>query len=103
MGRIADDRDTSVGTAIKHSIGVWPAVVDDETASLECLPERELVLLANIGPVGGAKVTLRLSDTADGCRVGMSEVPATGPMSLAPDRLAQMAMNVRNRECLWRP
>jgi uncharacterized protein YndB with AHSA1/START domain len=99
----AVDRDWSAqGTRIKHSVGVWPFVINDETMSLECVPLEELVLLAKMGPLGAARVTLRLSDIPGGCRVEMSEVPSEGPMNLLPERLAALAMDVRNRECLWR-
>jgi hypothetical protein len=100
--RAVDKNWPAPGSAIKHSIGVWPFVIDDETVSERCLPERELVILAKLGPVGGARVTLRLIDLPDGCRVEMSEVPAQGPMNLLPDQVAELGMDVRNRECLWR-
>ncbi|MBV9090852.1 MAG: SRPBCC family protein [Mycobacteriaceae bacterium] len=99
----AVDRDwPAPGTRIEHSIGVWPLVIDDMTLSLECVPQEEVVLLAKMGSVGAARVTLRFSDVPGGCRVEMGEVPAEGPINLLPDRLAQLAMDVRNRECLWR-
>lgn len=100
--RAVDRAWPAAGTRIKHSIGVWPLVVDDETVSLRCVPLAELVILAKIGPVGAARVTLRLSDLADGCRVEMSELPERGPLNLLPKRLATLAMDARNRECLWR-
>ncbi len=90
------------GTKISHSIGIWPAVVDDDTLVLSCRPQEELVLLAKLGPVGAAEITLQLSDIADGCRIEMGEVPVSGPMSVIPDRLAALAVTPRNRECLWR-
>lgn len=99
----AVDKDwPAEGSELLHSIGVWPLVVDDKTVVLGCEPERELVLLAKMGPFGAAKVTLRLADSADGCRVQMSEVPAQGLMNVVPDRVAQPALDVRNWECLWR-
>ncbi|MBV9516149.1 MAG: SRPBCC family protein [Mycobacteriaceae bacterium] len=100
--RAVDANWPAPGTIIKHSIGAWPLVIDDETVSLECNPERELVLLAKVGPVGAARVTLRLTDIENGCRVEMSEVPEQGPMSIIPDRIAEPVADVRNRECLWR-
>lgn len=100
--RAVDENWPAAGTTIKHSIGVWPLVVDDETVSVECVPERELVLLAKIGPAGAARITVRLTDVGDGCRVEMSEVPERGPMNLIPDRLAAVAVDVRSHECLWR-
>ncbi|HEY7051167.1 MAG TPA: SRPBCC family protein [Mycobacterium sp.] len=100
--RAVDKNWPAEGSTIQHSVGVWPLVIDDETIAERCLPERELVLLAKSGVGGAARVTLRLSDTPDGCRVEMSEVGAKGPMSLMPDRLTQIAVDIRNRECLWR-
>lgn len=90
------------GTTIHHSIGVWPLVINDVTISQECIDERKLVLLAKLGPAGAARITLMLSDIPGGCRVSMSEVPVKGPIAVLPDRLALLAVNPRNRECLWR-
>ncbi|MCW2649461.1 MAG: polyketide cyclase [Mycobacterium sp.] len=100
--RAVDHDWPAPGTRIKHSIGVWPFVINDETVSLRCVPLEEIVLLAKMGPVGAAEVGLRLSDIADGCRVEMSEAPAEGPIKVLPDRLTMIAMDIRNRECLWR-
>ena len=100
--RAVDHDWPAAGTRIEHSVGVWPLVIDDMTVSLECMPLEELVLLAKMGPVGAARVTLQLTDVPGGCRVEMSEVPAQGPINLLPDLLAQPALDVRNRECLWR-
>jgi hypothetical protein len=52
--------------------------------------------------VGNSRITLRLTDVGDGCRVEMSEAPDQGPMNFIPDRIAAIAVDVRNRECLWR-
>jgi len=90
------------GSTIKHSVGVWPLVVNDQTEVESCTPGEELVLKARIGLFGAARITLRLTDIADGCRIEMIEVPVTGPASLMPDRLALIAVYPRNRECLWR-
>jgi hypothetical protein len=99
----AVDRDwPAPGTIIKHSIGVWPLVINDETVVQSCEPLQELVLLAKIGPVGAALVTLRLHDIPGGCRVEMPEVPAMGPIDIIPDRLALIAFWPRNKESLWR-
>ena len=100
--RAVDKNWPATGTAIHHSIGVWPLVIDDETVAESCVPERELVLLAKLGPAGAARITLRFSESSNGCRVEMAEIPAKGPMNLVPDRVAALAVDVRNRECLWR-
>lgn len=36
----------ALGTKIHHTIGVWPATIDDETVVEACKPLEELVLLA---------------------------------------------------------
>ncbi|WP_205873403.1 SRPBCC family protein [Mycobacterium camsae] len=100
--RAVDTNWPQPGSAIKHSVGVWPLVIDDKTEVESCTPGAELVLKARVGLFGAARITLRLSDNPDGCRIEMSEVPVTGPASLLPDRLALAAVYPRNRECLWR-
>jgi hypothetical protein len=59
-------------------------------------------LLARVRPATEARVTLRLSGTAAGCRVAMSEVAVSGPLSSLPETLQAAAFAPRNRECLWR-
>jgi uncharacterized protein YndB with AHSA1/START domain len=91
------------GSTIYHSIGIWPALLDDSTEVVASEPTRELVLLANGRPFGRARVTLRLFDLADGgCRIEMAEVPVSPPLSLLPDRVSLAAAFPRNRECTWR-
>lgn len=90
------------GARILHSIGVWPAVIDDETVALSCTPQEELVLLARLGPAGAARITLRLSDIEGGCRVEMAEVAVEGPMRFVPARVQLAGFWPRNRECTWR-
>ena len=92
----------SPGTRILHSIGAWPAVIDDETLVESCSPRRELILFARVRPAADARVTLRLTGTAAGCRVAMSEVAVSGPMSWLPEPVQAAAFAPRNRECLWR-
>ncbi|WP_236950420.1 SRPBCC family protein [Mycobacterium sp. MS1601] len=91
------------GSKIHHTIGVWPLALDDETEVEVCVPVSELVLLAKGRPAFAARVSLRLSDTADGgCVVDMSEVPLGGPLNLVPRKIALAAAWPRNRECLRR-
>ncbi len=100
--RAVDTDWPAPGTRILHSIGVWPAVIDDETVVLRCTPEEELVLLARLGPAGAARITLRLNDIDGGCRVEMAEVAVEGPMRFVPNRLQLAGIWPRNRECTWR-
>ncbi|WP_059020297.1 SRPBCC family protein [Mycobacterium sp. M26] len=100
--RAVDSDWPAAGTRILHSIGVWPAVINDETVVLRCTPHEELVLLARLGPLGAARITLRLSDIPEGCRLEMAEVAVEGPTRLVPDRLQLAGVWPRNKECTWR-
>ncbi|MCF6389892.1 SRPBCC family protein [Mycobacterium sp. MBM] len=101
--RAVDPRWPEAASAIDHSIGIWPLLLDDQTVVEACVPMRELVLLATGRPFGKARVTIRLSDTADGgCRITMAEVPVGFPLGWMPRRLALTAAIPRNRECLRR-
>jgi hypothetical protein len=90
------------GSKIHHTIGVWPIVLNDETEVESATPIEELVLHAKGRPFGGARITLRLYDTLDGCRIEMAEVPLGGPLNLLPRRVALALAYPRNRECLAR-
>ncbi|MGB6766175.1 SRPBCC family protein [Mycobacterium sp.] len=101
--RAVDSNWPAPGTRILHSIGTWPAVINDETVVHSCVPGEELVLLAKVRPVVTARITLRLTDLPGGqCRVAMSEVAASRPLSWAPDSVQLLGVAPRNRECTWR-
>lgn len=100
--RAVDANWPEPGAAIRHSIGIWPLVINDQTVVESCTPSHELVLHAGLGRLGAARITMRLTDIADGCRVEMIEVPVEGLISHIPDRAALVAVAPRNRECLWR-
>src|SRR3954465_5053478 len=65
--RAVDREWPAPGATIRHSIGIWPAVIDDETVVEKCEPSTEIVLLAKGRPLGAARITLRLFDTDTGC------------------------------------
>jgi hypothetical protein len=100
--RAVDPNWPAPGSRIHHTIGIWPAVLNDETEVESCTPLEELVLLAKGRPFGGARITLRLCDIDSGCRIDMTEVPVGGPLNWVPRRLALAAAWPRNRECLRR-
>jgi hypothetical protein len=100
--RAVDSHWPAPGTRILHSIGTWPAVINDETVVLSCVSGEELVLLAKVRPAATARITLRLTDLPGGCRVEMSEVAASRPLRWVPDRVQLLGVAPRNRECTWR-
>jgi hypothetical protein len=101
--RAVDAHWPQVGSTIRHSVGIWPLVLDDVTEVVGCQPLHQLVLVAKGRPFGKARITLRLSDIEDGgCQIEMAEVPVGMPMGWVPNRLALAAAVPRNRECTWR-
>jgi hypothetical protein len=100
--RAVDPNWPAPGSTIHHTIGIWPVVVNDETVVETSIPHEELVLHAKTRPFGGARITLRLFDTPNGCRIEMAEVPVGGPLNWIPRRLALAAAYPRNRECTAR-
>jgi hypothetical protein len=100
--RAVDPQWPAPGSTIRHSIGIWPFLIDDLTVSEACKPLEELVMLAKGRPLGAARVTMRLFDIEGGCRIEMAEVPVGAPMGWVPNRLALAAAIPRNRECTWR-
>jgi len=99
--RAVDPNWPAPGSTIRHSIGVWPLVINDETVVEKSVPQEELVLHAK-GQLGGARVILRLTDIPEGCRVSMEEYPVSGIGAVIPRRIADLAAWPRNRESLWR-
>lgn len=100
--RAVDPDWPAAGSSIRHSVGVWPLLLNDETHVEECVPTEKLVLLAKGRPFGNARIILRLTDIPDGCRVEMQEFPVGGPAAVMPNRLSDIAVYPRNRETLWR-
>lgn len=100
--RAVDPTWPAPGSVIHHTIGIWPATLNDETVVESCAPQRELVLLAKGRPLGNARISLRLFDTETGCRIEMTEVPVGGPLNWVPRRLALAAVWPRNRESMRR-
>ena len=87
--RAVDSNWPAPGTRILHSIGTWPAVIDDETVVEHSIPGEELVLMAKTRPAAKARITLQLTDLPDGgCRVAMTEVVVSRSAALGARHLA---------------
>ena len=87
---------------LHHSVGVWPAVIDDVTVSLEWSPPTRAVFQAKGWPIGEATVTLDVKRRGDGCVVRLQEEPAAGPGRWVPPFLTQPLLVWRNAETLRR-
>ena len=100
--REVDDEWPAVGSRIKLSIGMWPALLNDETEILACDPPKLLGLRAKPWPFGQVDVTLELSAYGAGTRVLMTEDVVSGPGKLMPAPVRKPAIVWRNNECLRR-
>jgi uncharacterized protein YndB with AHSA1/START domain len=100
--RAVDATWPQVGARVHHSVGVWPAVLDDNTEVLECDPGHFLRLRARGWPLGEAEVGLRLSASGAGTLVEMHEQAVSGPGALVPEPLKGLSIKVRNVESLRR-
>ncbi|MDT5173251.1 MAG: hypothetical protein QOG37_502 [Mycobacterium sp.] len=92
----------ATGARILHSIGAWPAVINDETVVENCVTGERLVLLAKVRPAAKARITLTLTDIPGGCRVTMAEVAVSRPLRWIPEGVQLVGVAPRNRECTWR-
>jgi len=100
--REVDDTWPEPGSRIHHSVGLWPAVINDETEMLECVPGSRVELNAKAWPGGEARVTISLEAQGAGTRVRMREDVTGGPARLVPKLVRAPALVWRNRESLRR-
>lgn len=100
--RQVDDSWPAAGSRLHHSVGLWPALLDDITTVMEYEPDRRLVLQARAWPTGEATVVLEVQATHTGCRVTMSEDATRGPATVLPRPLRAAMLRPRNRETLQR-
>jgi uncharacterized protein YndB with AHSA1/START domain len=92
----------AVGSRLRHSVGVWPALLDDDTEVLEVQAPHRLVLRARAWPAGEAHVQFHLSADGAGTRVSLSEDAVAGPGRLVPKPLRDVQLTWRNTETLRR-
>lgn len=100
--RDVDAHWPDAGTRLHHSVGVWPALLDDETEVLESLPPTLLRLRAKGWPAGEAEVVLRLEAHAEGTEVSITEDVVKGPGLLMPKPARDAQIGLRNAETLQR-
>jgi Polyketide cyclase / dehydrase and lipid transport len=100
--RQVDDMWPEAGSKIHHSVGLWPAVINDDTEVIECLPGSVIGLRAKAWPAGEATVRVRLEPQGADTRVRMQEDATAGPARLVPKRVLAPMVVMRNREALRR-
>ncbi|MDJ0377179.1 SRPBCC family protein [Cryobacterium sp. PH31-L1] len=92
----------AVGSRIHHSVGIWPALIDDTTSVLEWNAPRHVMLKARGWPMGEAHVSIDIQDHPNGCLVRITEDIVAGPARLVPTPLSDLAIGYRNTETLRR-
>lgn len=100
--RDVDEAWPAVGARIHHSVGAWPALINDYTALLEWDPPRRAVMRARLWPIGEARVELDVEPAAGGCAVTITETPTSGPFAMAPRPAVDASIKMRNVETLRR-
>ena len=100
--RAVDVRWPAEGSTLHHSAGLWPALLDDQTQVLHCVPGRRLELIARGRPLGEATVSITVEADGQGCRVCLTEDVVSGPARVVPAPLRQLLIVPRNRETLRR-
>jgi hypothetical protein len=100
--RAVDDSWPEPGSRLFHSVGVWPALIDDETEVTEWDAPHRAAFIARGWPIGEARIVIEVRPHRDGCVVRMHEYAVRGPMQYVPSVLTDPLIDVRNREALHR-
>ncbi|WP_404386584.1 SRPBCC family protein [Knoellia locipacati] len=101
--REVDEGWPAEGTRIHHSVGLWPALLDDSTHVVESLEPIRLVLGARAWPAGEARVVIEIRQRgAQACTVTIEEDAHSGPGALVPKPIRQLGIGPRNVEALKR-
>ncbi len=100
--RAVDPTWPEVGSRIHHSVGIWPALINDYTEVMEMTAAQRLLLRARGWPLGEAHVEFRLTEDGTGTRVEIDEAASAGPGVLVPEPLKGLSLKWRNTETLRR-
>jgi uncharacterized protein YndB with AHSA1/START domain len=100
--RDVDDTWPAVGSRLHHSVGVWPALINDTTEVLEVEEQARILLLARAWPAGQAHVEISLQPGDGSTVVTIVEQATSGPGALVPKPIQDAQLHVRNIETLRR-
>jgi hypothetical protein len=90
------------GSLIHHSVGVWPALIDDNTEVLDVDPQQHIRLRARGWPIGEAEVVIELGPSGAHTEVVIREDAVAGPGKLVPEPFKGLSLKWRNTETLRR-
>jgi uncharacterized protein YndB with AHSA1/START domain len=91
-----------VGARLHHSVGSWPALIDDNSEVLEVEAGTRLRLRVRAWPAGEGTVEFRLEPNDGGTRVTIVEDAAKGPALMIPKPVRDAQLDWRNSETLLR-
>ena len=100
--RDVDEAWPQPGAELHHSVGVWPALLDDTTVVDVWDPPNRMVMRARGWPIGVAEVTIRVRPFDGGSMVRIDEHPVSGPATLLPSLITTPLLRWRNTETLNR-
>ena len=100
--REVEDDWPAVGAKLHHSVGIWPALINDNTEVLESQPDHVLKLRTRGWPAGEAEVVIRLSANGAGTEITLDEDAVAGPGLLVPSPVRAALLKWRNTETLRR-
>jgi uncharacterized protein YndB with AHSA1/START domain len=100
--RDVDDTWPAVGSQLHHSVGIWPALLNDTTEVLEVEEPRRILLLARGWPAGQAHVDISLEASGASTVVTIVEQATAGPGALIPKPIQDVQLHLRNIETLRR-
>ncbi|MBX9471357.1 SRPBCC family protein [Microcella sp.] len=100
--RAVDENWPEPGARIFHSVGVWPALIDDETEVTEWNAPHRAAFIARGWPIGEARIIIEVRPHRQGCVVRMHEYAVRGALQYVPRVLTDPLLDFRNREALHR-
>jgi len=100
--RDVDEHWPQAGTKLRHSFGVWPALINDETVVKVWDPPRQFIIQPHGWPIGEALVTIDVKPRSTGCVVRIQEKAVKGPGALIPSAILDVYLGLRNVETLRR-
>lgn len=100
--RNVDDSWPAVGSRLHHSVGVWPALINDTTEVVEVDEGTRIMLRARAWPAGEAHVEISLRPDGESTVVTIVEQAIAGPGAMIPKPVQDPQLHLRNIETLRR-
>jgi uncharacterized protein YndB with AHSA1/START domain len=100
--RDVDANWPQVGSKLHHSVGSWPALINDNSEVLEVEEGKRLRLQVRAWPAGEGTVEFQLEPAGEGTLVTIVEDASKGPALLIPKPARDAQLEWRNSETLLR-